>query len=264
MIVDGKQVNQNQRNSRIPPINPQNDEPDEAIQGPHVDSLRAQLTPLNASPETNPSPTQDGAESLSNVEDRFHKAQKSNFGHQNFEVSDDFSINNFELLDARSVKLDRVIWWILSGILGAILLTGWLIAGLCIRASLDLAQWIALTVILGFCACLVWMSKFFPERTFATTTWQLKPNGLEIRRGIWWRHRIFIPSGRIQHTDVQQGPIQRQFELATLIVNTGGTHEPSISLSGLSIAKAETLRDRLTVMNRHSIRDIPLQSNQVL
>jgi hypothetical protein len=29
------------------------------------------------------------------------------------------------------------------------------------------------------------------------------------------------------------------------VVNTGGTHEPSISLSGLKLARAEELRDQL-------------------
>ncbi len=158
----------------------------------------------------------------------------------------DDSLHEFERLDRRSVKLDRIAWWILSGVLGLVLLAIWLMVGLVFRGSFDSVQWGGLICIVGIFAGMLWCSKVFPERTFAATSWQLKPNGLEIRRGIWWRHRIFIPTNRIQHTDVQQGPIERRFELATLVINTGGTHEPSIPLYGISLAKAEALRDKLS------------------
>ncbi len=154
------------------------------------------------------------------------------------------SPTHFETLDVRSVALERVSWWILIATAGVVLLSGWLI--LLLFMQFEGPVWIALASIVGILACLIWASRSIPQRVYKTTTWQIRPNqGLEIRRGIWWRHRIFIPQNRIQHTDVRQGPLERRFGLATLIVNTGGTHEPSISLSGLTLERAEDLRDQL-------------------
>lgn len=154
--------------------------------------------------------------------------------------------NDFGRLDARSVDLERFSWWILVCVVGVVSLAGWLLTGLVFRGAFDLPQWFVLVAILTFLTAMIWASRFFPVKVFETTYWQITQDGLEIRRGIWWRHRIFIPSNRIQHTDVRQGPIERRFELATLVVNTGGTHNPSISLSGLSLSKAEDLRVELS------------------
>lgn len=168
------------------------------------------------------------------------ESHASSFGH---------SIGDFKKLDFRSVKLERISWRISVGIVSIVLLGVWLLIGLVFRGTFDRFQWIGLACFLGVIAGLLWLSKIIPERSYSATSWKLMPHGLEIRRGIWWRHRIFIPASRIQHTDVQQGPFERRFELATLVVNTGGTHEPSISLSGITLEKAEHLRDQLSQKN---------------
>ncbi len=151
----------------------------------------------------------------------------------------------FETLDPLSVPLERVSWWVSAGIVGGILLTGWLLTCLFFLGFFGWLQWIALASVLVLITAMISGARYFPQRNYETTSWQSKQHGLEIRRGIWWRHRIFIPGNRVQHTDVRQGPLERRFGLATLVVNTGGTHEPSISLSGLNLARAEELRDQL-------------------
>ncbi len=49
----------------------------------------------------------------------------------------------------------------------------------------------------------------------------------------------------MQHTDVSQGPIERLFELSTLIIYTAGTEHASISLGGLARETAFLIRDHL-------------------
>ena len=56
----------------------------------------------------------------------------------------------------------------------------------------------------------------WPVLELRHTRWRIDTDGLEIRRGVVWRHTISVPRERIQHTDVAQGPIQRRFGLATL------------------------------------------------
>jgi len=69
--------------------------------------------------------------------------------------------------------------------------------------------------------------------------------GVRIRRGVLWRKIISIPTTRVQHTDVSQGPLQRNLGLATLTVHTAGTEGASISLTGLNHQVALQLRDHL-------------------
>ena len=54
-----------------------------------------------------------------------------------------------------------------------------------------------------------------------------------------------MPRSRIQHTDVSQGPYQRRFGLATLVVYTAGTEHASIAIEGLRHETALAFRDAL-------------------
>lgn len=71
-------------------------------------------------------------------------------------------------------------------------------------------------------------------------------SGLEIHRGVLWRSRIFISKSRIQHTDVNQGPIERQLGLAKLVVHTAGTVRASTTVSGLAYDVALDVRALLS------------------
>jgi membrane protein YdbS with pleckstrin-like domain len=54
-----------------------------------------------------------------------------------------------------------------------------------------------------------------------------------------------VPSSRVQHTDVAQGPVERAFDLATLVVYTAGTQHASVTLNGLKNETALAIRDYL-------------------
>ena len=84
-----------------------------------------------------------------------------------------------------------------------------------------------------------------PAWRYQYTRYRVDRLGLTIRRGIYWRSVTSVPKSRIQHIDVLQGPVQRRFELATLVVHTAGTQSASVSLGGLSHADALPLRDFL-------------------
>ena len=86
---------------------------------------------------------------------------------------------------------------------------------------------------------------FLPALRYRATWYRVDERGLTIRRGIVWRSVTSVPKSRIQHTDVVQGPLQRQFDLATLIIHTAGTQDASVSLSGLAHRTALPIRDFL-------------------
>lgn len=70
-------------------------------------------------------------------------------------------------------------------------------------------------------------------------------DGLWIERGVYWRRETFVPRARVQHTDVNQGPLARRFGIAELKVFTAGTQDAEIEVDGLAHADALALRDRL-------------------
>ncbi len=77
------------------------------------------------------------------------------------------------------------------------------------------------------------------------TRWKLDAIGLHVRRGLFWHTEVLVPRSRVQHLDVERGPIERQFTLATLVVHTAGTQTAALRLSGLEDGDAVSLRDAL-------------------
>ena len=69
--------------------------------------------------------------------------------------------------------------------------------------------------------------------------------GLRYRHGVWWQSEVFIPSARVQHTEVNQGPIGRRYGIGKLKVFTAAVQLGALEIDGLAYADAVLLRDRL-------------------
>jgi membrane protein YdbS with pleckstrin-like domain len=95
-------------------------------------------------------------------------------------------------------------------------------------------------LLLGLAAAVV-----VPRRRYRRWGYREGEDELEIRRGMLIRVRTIVPFGRVQHIDVAQGPVQRPFGLATLILHTAGTQGADVPLPGLLHADAEAMRDRI-------------------
>ena len=72
--------------------------------------------------------------------------------------------------------------------------------------------------------------------------WSWQPRS-KLERGIWNRVRTVVPLRRIQHLDVSQDVLERNFDLGKLIVHTAGTRSSDVVLPGLRYEEAERLRD---------------------
>ena len=106
-------------------------------------------------------------------------------------------------------------------------------------AILVVAGWLVVGFLLGLAA------HAWPPIRYRHSTWRLNQSGMEIRRGVFWRHRIAVPVARVQHVDVSQGPIQRMFDLGTLTIHTAGTKNSAVELEGLRHDVALQVRDQL-------------------
>lgn len=68
---------------------------------------------------------------------------------------------------------------------------------------------------------------------------------LRVVRGVMFHRDTVVPFGRVQHIDVNQGPLERFFGLATLTLHTAGTHNASVHLPGLEEGLAREMRETI-------------------
>jgi len=106
----------------------------------------------------------------------------------------------------------------------------WLPAGLLAGAGI-------LLLVLG-----IWL---LPGRRYRAWGFVRGEDELTVKHGLLVRKLTVVPFGRVQHTDVKQGPLQRMLGLATLVLNTAGTLGSSVKLPGLLHADAEAMRDHV-------------------
>ena len=91
----------------------------------------------------------------------------------------------------------------------------------------------------------LWLIGIAPARRFSRWRYALGPDLLRVVRGWLLRSDSVVPLGRVQHIDVHQGPLMRQWDLATLTVHTAGTHGASVSIPGLRHADALAMRETI-------------------
>jgi uncharacterized protein len=84
-----------------------------------------------------------------------------------------------------------------------------------------------------------------PLRRYHARGFQMGADRLRVVRGLFFRSDTVVPFGRVQHIDVQQGPIERAYGLGTLVVHTAGNHNASVSLPGLGHADAMAMREAI-------------------
>jgi hypothetical protein len=76
---------------------------------------------------------------------------------------------------------------------------------------------------------------------------------LRVVRGYMFYSDTIVPFGRIQHIDVDQGPIDRRYGLSKLTVHTAGHHNSTVTLPGLVHADALAMRTAMRAAIRQEI-----------
>ncbi len=84
-----------------------------------------------------------------------------------------------------------------------------------------------------------------PLRRYQARGYQMGADRLRVVRGLVFRSDTVVPFGRVQHIDVHQGPVERAYGLATLVLHTAGNHNASVSLPGLGHDDAMAMREEI-------------------
>lgn len=86
-----------------------------------------------------------------------------------------------------------------------------------------------------------------PSLSWRRWRYEIRPDEVDLQRGIFWITRTLVPLARIQHVDTQNGPLQRRYDLATVVFYTaaGANRIPE-----LSAPIAAEVRDRISALTR--------------
>ncbi|WOP19879.1 PH domain-containing protein [Raineyella sp. LH-20] len=134
----------------------------------------------------------------------------------------------------------RQLSWLTSGLVA--LLVGVVLA---VVAQLVFGEWL-FTVIPLVVVALVWgwnavlIGRRWPRWGYAETA-----DELWVRHGVMFRALTVVPYGRLQVIDVNAGPLERSFGLATVTLVTASA-DTDARIPGLPAAEAARLRDVLT------------------
>ncbi len=112
---------------------------------------------------------------------------------------------------------------------------------------------VAVGVLLGLGA---WLWPYWQYRAWRFV---LRPNELYLMHGVITHVRTVVPLRRIQHLDVSQNILEREFGLGRLVVHTAGSRSSDVTIPGLPLDDAERLRDQV----RQFILDDPLPDNSL-
>lgn len=104
--------------------------------------------------------------------------------------------------------------------------------------------WIAAAVVLVIVIFAAWRYTR-QARLAASWAYAERANDLFIRHGLWFRHLEIVPYGRMQVIEVDSGPLQRRYGLASVRLVTASASTDA-SIPGLEAEAAATLRERLS------------------
>nr|CAA9295027.1 hypothetical protein AVDCRST_MAG63-4692 [uncultured Armatimonadetes bacterium] len=144
-------------------------------------------------------------------------------------------------LDGRLVRLWRASHLIGTAVLLLLALAGVVVLWLNYPAALPwaAAAWLALA------ALRFWLMAWYPPLAYRAAGYRLDESVLLIRSGVWFQVVHLLPLSRLQHVDLQRGPLERRFGLASLVLHTAGTRDAALTVPGLDAGEAVRLRDHL-------------------
>lgn len=109
-------------------------------------------------------------------------------------------------------------------------------------------------ILLGLLYTLLW-----PRLLFRSWGFSVRPEEIYIERGVLNHIRTIVPLRRIQHVDVSQDLLEREFSLGRLVVHTAGSRSSDVVIPGLNLNEAERIRDKV----KQYILEDPLMEDPV-
>lgn len=125
---------------------------------------------------------------------------------------------------------------------GVLVLLPLLVAGVVLVFAQDVPLWVPGIGLLVLALLLV---LYLPLRRWQARGYHMGADRLRVVRGVMFHADTVVPFSRVQHLDVEQGPMERLFGIARLTLHTAGTHNASVNLPGLAHHDAVAMREAI-------------------
>lgn len=142
--------------------------------------------------------------------------------------------------------------WLFSGIIGmvfmGIIMVVPFVPFLVLLSSLGRnTTWIVVGLVAAGC---LWLALFAftlarIKMQWRNWTYEVREHDLVLTWGVFWRTRRHVARDRIQHLDINSGPLDRRFGLVQVGVHTAGAAGAVGVIPGLTPQEAEDLRDMI-------------------
>ena len=86
-----------------------------------------------------------------------------------------------------------------------------------------------------------------PEILWRRWRYEIRPEEIDLRHGLFTVRRTLVPIRRVQHVDTETGPLQGIFDLSTVAFHTAAG---STKIPALNRAEAEAVRRRVAELAR--------------
>jgi membrane protein YdbS with pleckstrin-like domain len=146
----------------------------------------------------------------------------------------------------------KKLWFISAGILICILLLAAIVFEMIAWGEWDYPGLIELGILLVIAVPTIALNR----PIYNAITYIIRDHDVVVCEGLIWRKRVCIPRSRLQHVDIQSGPIERRFGLCHMEIHTAGTSTAAATLHGLTHEKADQLRQDLTGMTSAKSRQV--------
>lgn len=108
--------------------------------------------------------------------------------------------------------------------------------------SLPAWLWLVIVVLVALFVVLGWV---LVGRNARWWGYAERDEDLYVKHGVMFRAMVVVPYGRMQYVDVQSGPLEQLFKIASVHLHTASPGT-SARIPGLPADEAARLRDRLT------------------
>jgi uncharacterized protein len=109
-----------------------------------------------------------------------------------------------------------------------------------VRFAIDRPFWVPISpfVCVGFALLGWWLA----DRQYRAWTYQLREDDLVLSHGLLWRSKRCVARDRVQHIDINSGPLDRKWGLVQVSIYVAGAMGTVGSIPGLTPEDAEALR----------------------
>ena len=146
-----------------------------------------------------------------------------------------------ERLDPRAIRL-----WRITGLINMLpLLVGAGVACWALTRFGDYSLFVAVLPVLAVLVLGTVTVGVAPGLRWRMWRYEIRPDEIDLQRGILWIERTLVPLARIQHVDTRQGPLQRRFGLSTVVFYTAAGPN---RIPELSTPIAAEVRERIAVL----------------